>query len=60
MKRDVNMAKTLNLQIVTPEGIAYSEDVEMVGLRSSRRTDRNSAQSHQVNDANGAGRNDGA
>ena len=28
------MAKTLNLQIVTPEGIAYSEDVEMVGLRS--------------------------
>jgi F-type H+-transporting ATPase subunit epsilon len=28
------MAKTLNLQIVTPEGIAYSDDVEMVGLRS--------------------------
>jgi F-type H+-transporting ATPase subunit epsilon len=28
------MAKTLNLQIVTPEGIAYSEDVEMVGLRA--------------------------
>ena len=28
------MAKTLKLQIVTPEGIAYSEDVEMVGLRS--------------------------
>jgi F-type H+-transporting ATPase subunit epsilon len=30
----MNMAKTLKLQIVTPEGIAYSEDVEMVGLRS--------------------------
>lgn len=28
------MAKTLRLQIVTPEGIVYSEDVEMVGLRS--------------------------
>ena len=28
------MSKTLNLQIVTPEGIAYSDDVEMVGLRS--------------------------
>ena len=28
------MAKTLNLQIVTPEGIAYSDNVEMVGLRS--------------------------
>ena len=28
------MAKTLNLQIVTPEGIAYSDDVEMVGLCS--------------------------
>ncbi|HYJ47081.1 MAG TPA: ATP synthase F1 subunit epsilon [Pyrinomonadaceae bacterium] len=27
------MAKTLRLQIVTPEGTAYSEDVEMVGLR---------------------------
>ena len=29
------MAKTLKLQVVTPEGIAYSEDVEMVGLPSS-------------------------
>ena len=29
------MAKTLNLQIVTPEGIAYSDDVEIVGLRST-------------------------
>jgi len=29
------MAKTLKLQIVTPEGTAYSEDVEMVGLRSA-------------------------
>ena len=28
------MPKTLNLQIVTPEGIVYSDDVEMVGLRS--------------------------
>jgi len=28
------MAKTLNLQIVTPQGIAYSDDVEMVGLRA--------------------------
>jgi F-type H+-transporting ATPase subunit epsilon len=28
------MAKTLNLQIVTPEGIAYSDEVEMVGLRA--------------------------
>jgi F-type H+-transporting ATPase subunit epsilon len=28
------MANTLNLQIVTPEGIVYSEDVEMVGLRA--------------------------
>ena len=28
------MPKTLKLQIVTPEGIAYSDDVEMVGLRS--------------------------
>ena len=27
------MAKTLKLQIVTPEGTVYSEDVEMVGLR---------------------------
>ena len=27
------MANTLRLQIVTPEGIAYSADVEMVGLR---------------------------
>src|ERR1044072_2874349 len=26
--------KTLRLQIVTPEGVAYSDDVEMVGLRS--------------------------
>lgn len=29
------MAKTLNLQIVTPEGTVYSENVEMVGLRST-------------------------
>jgi F-type H+-transporting ATPase subunit epsilon len=29
------MAKTLNLQIVTPQGIVFSEDVEMVGLRST-------------------------
>jgi F-type H+-transporting ATPase subunit epsilon len=28
------MAKTLKLQIVTPEGTVYSEDVELVGLRS--------------------------
>ena len=28
------MPNTLKLQIVTPEGIVYSEDVEMVGLRS--------------------------
>jgi len=28
------MANTLKLQIVTPEGMVYSEDVEMVGLRS--------------------------
>ena len=28
------MAKTLRLQIVTPEGIVYSEDVELVGLCS--------------------------
>ena len=28
------MPKTLNLQIVTPEGVAYSEDVELVGLRA--------------------------
>jgi F-type H+-transporting ATPase subunit epsilon len=27
------MAKTLKLQIVTPEGTVYSEEVEMVGLR---------------------------
>ena len=27
------MSKTLNLQIVTPEGVAYSDEVEMVGLR---------------------------
>ena len=28
------MDKTLKLQIITPEGVAYSEDVEIVGLRS--------------------------
>ena len=28
------MAKTLKLQIVTPEGVVYSDDVEMVGLRA--------------------------
>ena len=28
------MANTLNLQIVTPEGVIFSEDVEMVALRS--------------------------
>jgi F-type H+-transporting ATPase subunit epsilon len=28
------MANTLKLQIVTPEGVIFSEDVEMVGLRS--------------------------
>jgi len=28
------MAKTINLQIVTPEGTVYSEDVESVGLRT--------------------------
>ena len=28
------MANTLKLEIVTPEGIIYSEDVELVGLRS--------------------------
>ena len=27
------MAQTLKLQIITPEGTVYSEDVEMVGLR---------------------------
>ena len=27
------MAKTLRLEIVTPEGTAYAEEVEMVGLR---------------------------
>jgi F-type H+-transporting ATPase subunit epsilon len=29
---ELNMAKTINLQIVTPEGAVYSEDVELVGL----------------------------
>ena len=28
------MAKTLNLEVVTPQGIAYSDDVELVGLRA--------------------------
>ncbi len=28
------MNKTLKLQIITPEGLAYSEDVEIVGLRT--------------------------
>ena len=28
------MANTLKLEIVTPEGTAYSDDVELVGLRS--------------------------
>jgi F-type H+-transporting ATPase subunit epsilon len=28
------MTKTLKLEIVTPQGVAYSDDVEMVGLRS--------------------------
>ena len=26
------MAKTLNLKVVTPEGIGYSDDVELIGL----------------------------
>ena len=29
------MGKTLKLQIITPEGLAYSEDVEIVGLRTA-------------------------
>jgi F-type H+-transporting ATPase subunit epsilon len=29
------MPNTLKLQIVTPEGVVYSDDVEMVGLRST-------------------------
>ncbi len=29
------MPKTLNLQIVTPQGTVYSEDVELVGLRAA-------------------------
>jgi len=29
------MAKTLKLEIVTPEGVVYSEDVDLVGLRSA-------------------------
>src|SRR5262249_25301237 len=33
-ERPKDMPKTLNLQIVTPEGVAYSEDVELVGLRA--------------------------
>jgi F-type H+-transporting ATPase subunit epsilon len=28
------MDKTLKLQIITPEGLVYSEDVEIVGLRT--------------------------
>ena len=28
------MDKTLKLQIITPEGLAYSEDVETIGLRT--------------------------
>ena len=28
------MAKTLKLRIVTPQGVVYSDDVEMVGLKS--------------------------
>ena len=28
------MDKTLKLQIITPEGVAFSEDVEIVGLRT--------------------------
>lgn len=28
------MGNTLKLQIITPEGVAYSEDVEIVGLRT--------------------------
>src|SRR4029453_16315117 len=28
------MAKTLRLQIVTPQGTVYSEDVELVGLQT--------------------------
>ena len=30
------MPKTLKLQIVTPEGIIFSDDVEMVGLRAAQ------------------------
>jgi F-type H+-transporting ATPase subunit epsilon len=28
------MASTLKLEIITPEGVAYSEDVELVGLQT--------------------------
>ena len=30
------MAKTLKLQVITPEGTVYSDDVEMVSLQSSQ------------------------
>ena len=50
------MASTLQFEIVTPEGLAYSEDVEMVNLPGVTRQ-LGVPPTRPPHDADGAGRN---